>query len=61
MNWHVVPLESCPAQSWRNGGGTTREPQPTEPFFRSNLVVSERNHGLAQDRRTRSGPVRDQR
>ena len=25
MNWNVVSLESQPAQSWRNGGGITRE------------------------------------
>jgi len=25
MSWHLVSLENCPAQSWRNGGGLTRE------------------------------------
>jgi environmental stress-induced protein Ves len=25
MSWNLVSLESRPAQSWRNGGGTTRE------------------------------------
>jgi len=42
MTWNLVSLEAQPGQSWRNGGGTTREllawPQPAEWSIRISVA-----------------------